>query len=1181
MLVTTAGVLAAVAGTLLAISVNVATGGTARRLPAIEAHPWWWSIGMTLALAAAVLLGWWAQRRYEQALVSLVPAEQRPESWVVDRPVELDRIVRTLRRRRSTATVGITTAVQGAGGFGKTTLARLVRADRRVLRRFGGRVYWVTIGRDVRRGALVEKINDLVRQIDPARAQPFTDVRQAADYLAAVLSAGPRRLVVVDDVWFEDQLSAFPAAGRSVRLVTTRVPSLVAGRGIPVEVDQMSENQARAVLTADLPSLPATVVNGLLVQTGRWPLLLRLVNKILLDQTRLRPDIASTAEAVLHRLQREGALHVDHLTGTRVSQLDVSDPDQRDKAVAATIEASTGLLGTGDRDRFAELAIFVEDELVPVSLISILWQATAGVDAVAAGALCARLADLALLTLSPDRDGGIVSLHDVVRDFLHDEIGDIRAKRLHQMLLAEVASGLPGTSPAEWIEGLGELASWWEIPEKTRYLWDHLIEHLLAAEENLCAEAVATDLRWVGARLEQSGLIAPMTDLAHLSTQRAARLRRVLSQTAHLLPPTEPTDLLTHAFYSRVIHDPDWGRQVRTLAAGSTTPTLISTWPLPDLPDPALVRTLAGHLDAANAVAIAVDRTWLATSGDDGSTRIWDYATGVQRVLLKVERPTKVLTIAIAPDGSWLTTGDERGVVRIWDLKTSALRAVGRANDWPVQAVAIAPDGSWFVTGGADGATRIWGAATCAPRTVLAGGSGRVLAVAIAPDGSWLASGSGDGTARIWEVNGRLRLEVTGGRWPVQGLAAAANGQWIATAGEGNDTYIWEATTGKKLRGMGGSGSVVAVAPDDTWLAVTSGNAVNIWETTTGKPRAKLVGHAGAARGVAVSSDGTWLATVGSDGTARIWDTAIGTSHAKPTSHAGAILAMALAPDEAWLATVDAQGAVHVRDAMTGSLPRKALRSGSVQALAVTSVDSGLVTAGTDGRVFIFDIFDRESADAERTKDARTRLRKAIPGNAGWAEAVSISGDGTWLASAGADGTVRIWDPTTGERRQQLSAHTGPVKAIAITADGTWLATAGNDGTVRIWDPTTGERRQQLSAHTGPVNAIAITADGTWLATAGNDGTVRIWDPTTGERRQQLSAHTGPVNAIAITADGARLASTGDDGSVWIWDTIGGQALTTTRMERPGRACAWSQAGTSLIVGGEAGLYRFAVECSV
>ena len=89
---------------------------------------------------------------------------------------------------------------------------------------------------------------------------------------------------MLDDVWEPEQLAPFTVGGKKcARLVTTRVPELLAGRGIAVRVDQMSAEQARALLTAGLPPLDEAVVTGLLAVTGRWPLLLRLVNKILAD----------------------------------------------------------------------------------------------------------------------------------------------------------------------------------------------------------------------------------------------------------------------------------------------------------------------------------------------------------------------------------------------------------------------------------------------------------------------------------------------------------------------------------------------------------------------------------------------------------------------------------------------------------------------------------------------------------------------------------------------------------------------------------------------------------------------------------------------------------------------------------------------------------------------------------
>lgn len=124
--------------------------------------------------------------------------------------------------------------------------------------------------------------------------------------MAALLANGPRRLLILDDAWTEEQLAVFPVAGRCARLVTTRNPSLVPGAGARINVDQMSGSQARALLLAGLP--PA--VAGLLERTGRSPLLLRLVNKILIDQVKLDPHAVAAAEDLLGLLVLRGPVGV-------------------------------------------------------------------------------------------------------------------------------------------------------------------------------------------------------------------------------------------------------------------------------------------------------------------------------------------------------------------------------------------------------------------------------------------------------------------------------------------------------------------------------------------------------------------------------------------------------------------------------------------------------------------------------------------------------------------------------------------------------------------------------------------------------------------------------------------------------------------------------------------------------
>ena len=1034
-LVAVAVLTAAAAGTVLAVAVSAATGGTVSWFPPVEHDPLWWTAGSTAAVAVAGLLVWWGQRRYDVGLRELVPAVQRPEEWVVDRPTEVGRIVAAVS---GGGTAGVTIAIHGAAGFGKTTIARMVQADPRVLRRFGRRVYWVTVGRDVGRQSLTGLVNDLITRLDPDRPVTFINPQAAAKHLAAILAGGPRRLLVVDDVWTQAQLDAFPVAGGCTRLVTTRTASLIGGTGFAVPVGRMTEREADAVLRgkSGLPELQPALAAQLAVETGRWPLLLRLINKILVDRTRLQTDITAAAEELLGMLRQGQALELDRLSGA-TAQLDGGgDPGERAGSARATIEASTGLLDPVQRARFAELAVFAGNETIPATLAAALWQDTGRLESNADVTLLVRLEDLALLTLTPSPDGGTIKLHSVIRDLLREELGEPRLRQLHQSLLECAAVGLPAARSGT---GEGTITAWWELPKRARYLRDHLIEHLIAAQDPQAAELLATDLRWIAVRLEQSGPAAPYGDLSLIETPRARRLQRVLGQSVHLLAVTDPSYSQADILYSRVSHDPDWGPQARALQAASTHPALADRLPLPDLPHPALRRTLTGHDYLVCAVAIAPDGSWLVTADGGGIVLMWEAATGRQRAA--VTSHSWVHAVAIAPDGSWLVTGDHDGTVRIWDAATGEQRAVRAGHHAPVSAVAIAPDGSWLASAGLDGTVRIWDAATGEQRAALTGHQDWVRSVAITPDGSWLATGTdsigldtaSDGAVRIWDAaTGQERAALTGHHGAVNAVAIAPDGTWLASGGD-RTVRIWDATGTQSpaLTGHQDWVNAVAIAPDGTWLA-TGGRTVRIWDAATGRERAVLTGHYGGVAAVAIAPDGTWLASGGGDGIVLMWDAVTGRQRtAASTGYAYNVDAVAIAPDGTWLAA-----------------------------------------GSTDNTVRIWDATGTQTA--------------ALTGHQEWVNAVAIAPDGSWLASGDGDGTVRIWDAATGRQRAALTGH-ACVNAVAIAPDGSWLATADSYGTMRIWEQATGHARAIMRVD-GALSDCKWSPSGKSIAAAGSAG---------------------------------------------------------------------------------------------
>lgn len=141
------------------------------------------------------------------ALWALMPQREKPPlppelevpDGVIPRAAEVTPVVKALTRRR-TGKAGITVGLSGAGGFGKTTLAQMVCADRRVKRRFAGGIYPVTVGRDVRgAAAIAAKVNDVIKLVSGEDAA-ITDPQLAGRWLGSLLNVGPRKLLVVDDV---------------------------------------------------------------------------------------------------------------------------------------------------------------------------------------------------------------------------------------------------------------------------------------------------------------------------------------------------------------------------------------------------------------------------------------------------------------------------------------------------------------------------------------------------------------------------------------------------------------------------------------------------------------------------------------------------------------------------------------------------------------------------------------------------------------------------------------------------------------------------------------------------------------------------------------------------------------------------------------------------------------------
>ena len=180
------------------------------------------------------------------------------------------------------------------------------------------------------------------------------------------------------------------------------------------------------------------------------------------------------------------------------------------------------------------------------------------------------------------------------------------------------------------------------------------------------------------------------------------------------------------------------------------------------------------------------------------------------------------------------------------------------------------------------------------------------------------------------------------------------------------------------------------------------------------------------------------------------------------------------------------------------------------------------------------------------------------------------SPNGTLLASASNDGTVRIFDPANGKERKTLYGHGDPVEGLDWSPDGSMLASASWDETAKIWDFESGDQIKTLRGGDGALSGVAWSPDGQRLATVSYKFILRIWDTKTWESFQVVTdAHEGDIKSVAWSSDGSMIATGGKDGRVNIWDSDTGELIHALW----GHAdyvmgVSWSQQENKLVSGG-------------
>lgn len=282
-----------------------------------------------------------------------------------------------------------------------------------------------------------------------------------------------------------------------------------------------------------------------------------------------------------------------------------------------------------------------------------------------------------------------------------------------------------------------------------------------------------------------------------------------------------------------------------------------------------------GHDDNVVSLAWAPGNRQIVTACQDGTTQVWDVASG-KRLVVYHGHVGPVWTVDWSRDGRYIASGGDDHTVQVWDATSGDLIYTYTGHTAPIESLVWSPDSQRVASASDDTTVQVWGGLDGGNPLIYRGHTNWAYSLDWSPDGARIASGGKDKTVQVWDSHsGQLLVRYLGHTDWVDVVAWSPDAQSIASGADDKTVRIWSPDSGQTTLTYPGPGQMIGAtwSPDSGQIATSdyTTSTVQIWVPGTGSVTYIYASHTAPVRFVAWSPNGQMLATGSEDHTARVW----------------------------------------------------------------------------------------------------------------------------------------------------------------------------------------------------------------------------------------------------------------------------------------------------------------------